>query len=196
MNRIEQFGREPNARKTKLTVLAGPETPVQHFPVRSESAQKTRNETLSLDMTICLLRLKFLVQDFRLPDESPVTGLKRLISALNAEMSPTTNWGWRYIYQVGFKEMPPSKKLQRAIYLLYMKRTLKGVIPLEQVTVLAPVGYVQTNSTLRIRSTQCARTACPINFIPSRSNHIYCCRECGRQSRGEKRNNIIRRRNG
>jgi hypothetical protein len=121
MNSIKEFESQLGSRKVKISFSADQ---VQHLSVGSENGQKSRNKAVDRELSMCLLRLRFLIQDMRLPGDSSVTGLKRLASALNAEMSPMKTWGWRYLHQVSSKGMLPSKKLQRAIYLLYVKRAL------------------------------------------------------------------------
>src|SRR5690349_13930461 len=100
MNLTKEFERELASRKVKISFSADQ---VQHLPVGSESGQKSRNKVVDLELQMCLLRLRFLIQDVRLPSDSSVTGLKRLASALNGEMSPMKTWGWRYIHQVSSK---------------------------------------------------------------------------------------------
>ncbi len=127
-----------------------------------------------------LNRLNQLVKDSGLSGLGIVTTLRGLASELSAEISPIKNWSWNYLHQVKQQKLPLSGDLRVAIRRLCEKKKQQRKPEFEEVVILAPPGFVMSNSILKSQTRLCARPGCGIRFIansPNQKFHSPSCRK-------------------
>jgi hypothetical protein len=109
-----------------------------------------------------------------------VERLRQLAKGLSQTINPPSNWSWNYIHQVSHGKLPLSSKLRIAIRRLHsLLRVSENNQPeMEHVSVIAPIGQIESNTLVAARTRNCKRPGCGIRFIPHSPSQIYHAPSC------------------